>query len=159
VVDHPALSFFADERFQPLLTEVPVYEFLATRLVPGARALATLDDDGSNALLVERAYGPRPRVPVDHVDRPGLDATAAVPATLVPFVHELLRYARSAEAAPRNLPVGTALAAEVPAFPRSVALVRPDGSKKPIDGEPLALPGNRWKLPVVGGRDVESSGL
>jgi len=159
VVDHPALAFFADERFQPLLTEVPVYEFLATRLVPGAKALATLDDDASNALLVERAYD-RGRVFLwtTSID-PAWTRLPQSPATLVPFVHELLRYARTAESAPRNLGVGTALAAEVAAFPRAVALLRPDGTKRAIDGEPLALPGNRWRLPIVSGTDVESSGL
>ncbi len=157
--DHPALAFFADERFQPLFTEVPVFEFFATRLVPGAKALATLDDDGSNALLVERAYD-RGRVFLwtTSID-PAWTRLPQSPATLVPFVHELLRYARSSDAAPRNLGLGTPLTAEVAAFPRAISLVRPDGTKKPIDGEAQSLPGNRWKLPVVSGRDVESSGL
>jgi len=157
--DHPALAFFADERFQPLFTEVPVYEFFATRLMPGAKALATLDDDGSNALLVERSYD-RGRVFLwtTSID-PAWTRLPQSPATLVPFVHELLRYARSSDDAPRNLGLGTALAAEVRAFPRAMALVRPDGTRKTIDGESLALPGDRWKLPVVSGRDVESSGL
>ena len=157
--DHPALAFFADERFQPLFTEVPVFEFFATRLVPGAKALATLDDDGSNALLVERAYD-RGRVFLwtTSID-PAWTRLPQSPATLVPFVHELLRYARSSDAAPRNLGLGTPLAAEVAAFPRAISLVRPDGTKKPIDGEAQSLAGNRWKLPVVSGRDVESSGL
>ncbi|MCY2958643.1 MAG: BatA domain-containing protein [Planctomycetota bacterium] len=158
-VDHPALEFFADERFQPLLTEIPVYEFFATRLVPGAKALATLDDDASSALLIERAYD-RGRVFLwtSTID-PAWTRLPQSPATLVPFVHELLRYARSSEAAPRNVPVGTALAAEVAAFPRAVTLVRPDGTKRTIDGEPQGLAGNRWKLPIVTGRDVEASGL
>lgn len=158
-VEHPALSFFADERFQPLLTEVPVYEFQATRLVPGAKALATLDDEGSNALLVERPYD-RGRVYLwtTSID-PAWTRLPQSPATLVPLVHELLRHARSSDAAPRNVGIGTALAADVAAFPRSIALVRPDGTKRAIDGEAQALSGNRWKLPVVAGRDVEASGL
>lgn len=158
-VDHPALSFFADERFQPLFTEVPVYEFFATRPVPGAKALATLDDELSSALLVERAYD-RGRVLLwtTTID-PAWTRLPQSPATLVPLVHELLRHLRAGDEAPRNLAVGTPIAAEVAAFPRGIALARPDGTKKPVDGEPEALPGNRWKLPVVSGRDVEASGL
>jgi len=158
-LDHPALAFFADERFQPLLTEVPVHEFFATRLVPGAKSLAVLDDDGSNALLVERSYD-RGRVLLwtSSID-PAWTRMPQSPATLVPLVHELLRYARALDEEPRNLPVGAPLGAEVATFPRGMSVVRPDGSKKPLDGEAQSTPGNRWRLPSVPGRETEASGL
>lgn len=157
--EHPVLEFFADDRFQPLLTEVPIYEYFASRPVNGAKVLATLDDPGSNPLLIERAYD-RGRVFLwtTTID-PSWTRLPQSPATLVPFVHELLRYARSGADAPRNLSLGTALVAEVGTFPRGAALVRPDGSKRALDGEPTATSGNRWKLPPVSGRDVERSGL
>lgn len=157
--EHPVLEFFADDRFQPLLTEVPIYEYFASRPVAGAKVLATLDDPSSNPLLVERAYD-RGRVFLwtTTID-PSWTRLPQSPATLVPFVHELLRYARSGADAPRNLSLGTALVAEVGAFPRVASLVRPDGSKRALDGEPTATSGNRWKLPPVSGRDVERSGL
>ncbi len=157
--DHPALAFFADERFQPLLTEVPVYEYYASRPVPGAKVLATLDDDASNPLLVERAYDRGHVFLWTSTIDPSWTRLPQSPATLVPFVHELLRYARTGQDAPRNLPIGTALAAEVGTFPRGIQVVRPDGTKRAIDGEPESVRGNRWKLPVVTGRDVEASGL
>ncbi len=157
--EHPALSFFADERFQPLLTEVPVYEFLATRPVASAKVLATLDDDASSPLLVERAYDRgRTFLWTTSID-PAWTRLSESPATLVPLVHELLRYASSREGAPRNVSVGTPLVAEVATFPRAAAIVRPDGTRKPLDGEPESLPGNRWRLPSVPGRDVEAAGL
>jgi hypothetical protein len=157
--DHPALAFFADERFQPLFTEVPVHEYFATRLVPGARALATLDDEAASALLVERAYD-RGRVVLwtSSID-PAWTRLPQSPATLVPLVHELLRHVRASDGLPRNLPIGSALAAEVQAFPRGTLLVRPDGSRLALDGEAEPLAGNRWKLPVVPGRETHTSGL
>ncbi|MBL8860512.1 MAG: BatA domain-containing protein [Planctomycetes bacterium] len=159
VEDHPALVFFADPRFQPLLTEVPVYEFFTTRPVPGARALATLDDAASSALLVERAYDRGKVFLWTSTIDPAWTRLSQSPATLVPLVHELLRHARASEGTPRNLPVGTPIAAEVGTFPRGVTLVRPDGSRRALEGEPQAAAGGRWRLPLVQGRDVETSGL
>ena len=156
---HPALSFFADERFKPLLTEVPIYEFVGARPIAGARVLATIDDDASHPLLVERAYD-RGRVFLwtSTID-PAWTRLPESPATLVPLVHEWLRYAATSEEAPRNVAPGSPLAAEVAQFPRNVNLVRPDGSRRALDGDPQALNGGRWKLPVVPGKDTEKSGV
>jgi hypothetical protein len=156
---HPALSFFADERFKPLFTEIPVYEFFATRPIERAHVLATLDDDGSHPLLVERAYD-RGRVFLwtTSID-PAWTRLSESPATLVPLVHEWLRYAARAEEAPRNVGPGTPLAAEVAQFPRNLMLVRPDGSRRSLDGDAQALNGGRWKLPVVQGKDTEKTGI
>jgi hypothetical protein len=156
---HPALSFFADERFKPLLTEVPVYEFAAVRPIAGARVLATLDDDGAHPLLVERAYDRGKVFLWTSTIDPLWTRLPESPATLVPFVHELLRYAASQPEPSRNVTPGTPLAAESEQFPRNVVLVRPDGARRPLDGEAASLPGNRWRLPPVQSKDTEAAGV
>ncbi|MDZ4772494.1 MAG: BatA domain-containing protein [Planctomycetota bacterium] len=156
---HPALSFFADERFKPLLTEVPIYEFVAARPLDGARVLATIDDDGANPLLVERTYD-RGRVFLwtTTID-PAWTRLPESPATLVPLVHEWLHYAGSSEEPPRNVAPGTPLTTEVGHFPRNPTLVRPDGARRALDGDAKSSSNGRWTLPSVPGKDTEVAGL
>jgi hypothetical protein len=155
----PALAFFADERWKPLFTEVPIYEFFTVRLAPGARSLATLDDPGAHPLLVERPFD-RGRVLLwtTTID-PAWTRLPESPRTLVPLAHELLRYATRTSGPPRNLAPGEPLAAETASFPRALALSRPDGSRTPLDGVPVEQPGGRWRLPTVPGKDTEKAGL
>lgn len=155
----PALAFFGDERWKPLLTEVPIYEFFTTQPGPGSRTLASLDDPGSHALLLERSFD-RGRVLLwtTTID----DAWTRLPdspRTLIPLTHELLRYAARSNLPLRNLAPGEPLATEVANFPRNLVLSRPDGSRTPIDGVPQELPDGRWRLPVIPGKDTEKAGL
>lgn len=156
---NPALAFFADDRWKPLFTEVPIYEFVAVRPTPAAHVLATLDDDGSHPLLIERAYD-RGHVFLwtTSID-PAWTRLPESPRTLVPLVHELLRYATREAEAPRNVAPGTALSAEALAFPHGTQLALPDGSRRAIDGEPEPLANGRFRLPTVSGKDSERVGL
>lgn len=148
-VDHPSLAFFADERWRPLLTEVPIHSFLSARPLPDARVLARLDDDAASPLFVERAFD-RGRV---FLWLTSIDAdwarVAESPRTLVPFVHELVRYAGTPPAPERNVDVGQPFAAELASFPRVRAVLRPDGTRRPLEGEPEALAPGLWRLPPV----------
>jgi hypothetical protein len=158
-VDHPALRFFADEHFKPLFSEVPVYAFFTTKPGPSAQILATLDDDASNALLLERAYD-RGRVFLwTSSIGTSWNRVAESPATLVPLAHEWLRYASVREQASRNSTPGSPLLAETTTFPRDLSLVRPDGTRRALDGEIEVLPAERWKLPAVPGKDTEKIGI
>lgn len=164
---HPALEFFADERWRPLLTEVPVYEFLSSRPLPGpaaaeagdgeaevrpavARVLARLGDDDHSPLLIERDYD-RGKVFLwlTTIDRAWTRLPES-PATLIPLIHELVRYAARPEEPARNVPVGAPLQAEVDGFPRALTLVRPDGTTAALEGEaePVGA-GGSWRLPPV----------
>jgi hypothetical protein len=145
---HPALRFFADERWKPLLTEVPFYGFVATEPWEGARVLARFDDEAGSPLLLERDYD-RGRVLLwtSSIDR-GWNRVPESPGTFIPLVHELLRHAGRRPESPRNLGVGASLTAEVTSFPRSPSLVRPDGTRTPLDGEPEALSEGLWRLPA-----------
>ena len=153
---HPVLAFFADETWKPLLTEVPIYDFLASRPLEGARVLARMDDEARNPLLIERAYD-RGKVLLwlTSID-PEWARVAESPRTLVPLVHELVRYAGTPAEPPRNLSVHGELSAEVASFPRNLTLVRPDGSRRPVSGEPEPL-GQRFRLPPVA--DTGRAGL
>jgi hypothetical protein len=148
-VDHPAFAFFADERWQPLLTEVPIYEFATTRPIEGARVLAKLDDDASSALLIERAYD-RGKV---FLWTTSIDAEwTRLPEsarTLVPLVHEWVRYASRPALPPRNLGVGATLIAEFASFPRSPVLVLPDGSRRVIQ-DAAAAGAATWRVAAAG---------
>lgn len=156
---NPALAFFADDRWKPLFTEVPIYEFVAVRPTSAARVLATLDDDGSHPLLVERDYD-RGHVFLwtTSID-PAWTRLPESPRTLVPLVHELLRYATRQTQPPRNVSPGTTLSAEALAFPHNAQLVQPDGTRRSLDGEPQPLATGRYRLPTVPGKDSERVGL
>lgn len=149
--DHPALAFFADERFQPLLSEVPVYAFTAVTPLANARVLAELDDAGRRPLLVERAYD-KGRVYLWTTSIDGAwTRLPESPATLIPLVHEWLRDAATEPAPPRNVPPGAQLAASARVFPRNLVLVRPDDTRRGIDSPAVqdASHAGRWRLPVV----------
>jgi len=158
--EHPVLSFFADERWKALLTEVPVYEFIATRPLPDAQVLASFDDLAHAPALVERSYD-RGRVLLwTTTISPRWSRLAESPRTLVPLVHELVRHAARREFAPRNVAPGEPLTAEVTQFPRSLELARPDGTRRPLDGAAQDLgEGRRWRLPAVPGKETERAGL
>lgn len=144
---HPVLAFFADERWKPLFAEVPIYGFVAVEPSPGSRVLARLDDDGASPLLLERDYDHgRVLLWTSTLDREW-NRIPESPGTLIPLVHELLRHAGSRTEAPRNGGIGTPLAAEVTSFPRNPVLVRPDGTRAPLDGEPEPLAQGLWRLP------------
>lgn len=154
---HPALVFFADDRWKPLFTEVPIYEFLAAAPLEGSRVLASLDDDGNHPLLIERDYD-RGRVLLwtTTVDRAWTRLPDS-PRTLVPLMHDLLRYAGRPDVAPRNTKLGLAMHLEVPQFPRQLSLVKPDGSTRSLDGDPEELPSGKWLLPAT--QPVDQVGL
>jgi hypothetical protein len=154
---HPVLSFFADERWKPLLTEMPFFEFAGTRPLADARVLARFDDSDESALLIERSYD-RGRVFLftSTID----DAWTFLPRfprTLVPLVHEWLRYAGRPEEPRRNVAVGHALEALVEKIPSKLTLTLPDGSRRTLPGE--AQPGGQgiWRLPAV--TDTQRAGL
>lgn len=157
--EHPALRFFADERFRLLLTEAPISGFIAARALERSSVLAALDDANASPLLIERTYD-RGRVVLltSSID----DSWTRIPrspATLIPLTHELLRYGARASPPRRNLGVGEALEIEVSGvFPRNLRLSKPGGAERALLGEPQSLEGGRWKLPAIGAEDTDRVG-
>ncbi len=150
--EHPALRFFADPRWQPLLTEVPIYELFAVEPLPDARVLAAVEGTGE-PLLIERRYGEgRVLLWTSSLDNAWTRLPES-PGTLIPLLHELLRHGSRRPSPPRNLALGQPLVAELAEFPKEPRLARPDGSRRPILGEPAERGGGRWELPAVEGLD------
>lgn len=147
--DHPALRFFADERWKPYFTEIPIYAFVASEPNDGSRVLATLDDPDEYPLLLEREYGNgRVVLWTTSIDR-GWNRFPESPSTFVPLLHELLRYAGRGRVPNHNVAIGESPVLEVEAFPRHPFLVRPDGSRTPLDGEPLQISESLFRLPPL----------
>jgi len=149
---HPALSFFADERFRRLLVEVPIFEYFACLPLPDARVLAELDDGGA-PLLVERDFGRGKVYLLTTTIDPAWTRLPESPKTLVPLAHEWMRHAARATTAPRNVELGEPLVFETAAFPREPIVVLPDGRRRPIDAAPVALDGGRWSLVAASAAD------
>jgi len=155
--EHPALKFFADERWRQFLTELPIYEFVATEPLPSTRVLARLDDQEKSPLLLERTYE-RGRVFLWTTSIDGdWNVLPQSPTTLIPLAHELLRYGGTGIVPPRSVPVGGVLELELESFPRDPTLVRPDGSRAPLDVEPKEIVQGLWRLAPVG--PLERAGL
>lgn len=156
---HPALAFFDDDLWKPLLTEVPIFQFFPTRPLESARVLASLDDRAASPILIERAYDAgRVFLWTTSID-PAWTRLPESPRTLVPLAHELVRYAGSRRSPERNVPPGAVVTLLTESFPRSPELVRPDGSRRPLEDEPVELPDGHWHLADLRGPDTERVGL
>ncbi len=156
---HPALALFAEERWRSLLTEAPVWEFVATKPHENAKALATLDDPAQSALLLQRDYD-RGSV---YLWTSSIDESwTALPSWgpfIVPFVYDLVRFAGTPPAPVGTLAPGDRFSAEVREFPRRVELVRPDEVRQTLDAPPEKVGHDRWLLPAVEGLDTARVGL
>jgi len=133
---------------------------IGTVPLPRARVLAQLDDPAKSALLIERAYAHgRVMLWTTTIDNAWTRIPDS-PATLVPLVHELLRYGARAEPPRRNLSPGEPFEAEVAGsiIPRGLALVSPDGTRRALEGDVLPVVGGRWALPGIPGKDTERIG-
>ncbi|MEM9380793.1 MAG: BatA domain-containing protein [Planctomycetota bacterium] len=156
---HPALEFFADERWRPLLTEVPFYDFVAVAPAPTARVLASFDDTARSPFLVERPYGDgRVVLWTSSIDK-AWNRVPDSPGTFVPLVLELLRAVGTRVAEVRNLGVGTPVELVVDTFPRNATLVLPAGGQRPIEGDPVERADRRWTLPLIDGAWMERVGV
>jgi hypothetical protein len=157
--EHPALAFFAEDRWKPLLTEIPIYEAIASRPHDGARVLARLDDGLATPLLVERAYDRGSVVLWTTTIDPAWTRLPESPRTLVPLVHDLVRHLARDAGPPRNVVPGAMLVTEVEGFPRSSTLIRPDATRRPLEGEAEEVAPGRYRLPTVSGRETEMVGV
>ena len=156
---HPSLGFFAEERWRPLWTEVPHYDFVSLTPLEDAKVLARLDDIGRSPLLIERALDRGRVLLLATTIAPRWNRIAESPRTLIPFVHELVRHAGQRERAPAPIRPGEAFTARTDSFPRAPLLLNPDGSRRALAGNPLELGGGAWLLPEVPGSATTRAGL
>ena len=143
VPDHPALAFFADERFEVFFNEVPFFEFFGSTPREGSRVLSTLDDQGpgrpGSPLFVERSYGDGRSVLWTSTIDSAWNLFAESPASLIPLTHEIVFGAARPIGPSRNLAVGETLSADFDFFPESPTMIRPDGSSTGITSEAVAM--------------------
>lgn len=156
---HPSLTFYADESYQRLLTQVPIYEFLLARPSPGTQVLASLDDDGQSPLLLERSFAEGKSLLWTTSINPDWTPFPGLGKTFVPFVLELVRYAGAATVQLRDYPPGSSYQLEVNDFPRLPELIRPDDTRRALDGDPEDTAAGTWLLPALDPTDTRRSGL
>jgi hypothetical protein len=157
--DHPALAFFSEERWRPLWTEVPHYDFVTLTPLEDAKVLARLDDLNRSPILIERTIDRGRVLLLATTIAPHWNRIAESPRTLIPFVHELVRYAGLRERAPAPIRPGEAFSARTESFPRAPELLNPDGSRRALSGAPVELGGGAWRLPEVPGIETTRAGL
>jgi len=157
--EHPALAFFAEERWRPLLTEVPVYEFVAARAREGATVLAKLDDVSGSPLLAVRPYGAGRTAFWASTLSKRWNLVPQSPGTFVPLVHELVQHLGRRPAAERTVAPGTPVRLISDTFLRGPELVRPDGQTRALAGDAVEREDGRWGLPEVPPSDTERAGI
>ena len=156
---HPCVDFFAEDRFRPLLSEVPVHAFVQSRPLEMTRVYARLDDEDTSPLMMERSYD-KGRVVMwtTSIDR-AWSRIPDSPRTFLPLMHLLLAHVGQQGADQRNLPPQAQAHLLVEGFPREAELVRPDGSRRSIDGEAERSRGDLWALPTIPSEDTAQVGL
>ncbi len=155
---HPALTLFADPRWQPLLTEVPHRVF--RRLVPGTEPGLTpvlgfvrgagedSDQELGPALLSWRHEGAACAV-LAAPPLPAWNRMTSVPGGTLPF---LLDLALSLAPQPRHervVGVGRPLAVELPSAPTDLRLTDPRGGVGRPQQEARLLGGGRAMQPLL----------
>jgi len=157
--EHPALTFFADDLWRPLLTEVPIHSFVSCRPLEVARTAATLDDEAASPLFVQREYD-RGQVVLytSTLDR-DWSRIADSGRTFLPLIHGWMRALGSGRLRVRNVAPGDPLTLETSSFPRGAEIVFPDGARRQLEGEALALSSGRWRLPDVPSDETRRRGV
>lgn len=150
---HPALSFFADDRWRPLLTELPIFAFALAHPSAGARVLALADDAARSPLLIERDFDRGCVLLWTSGLDPSWSRLTDSPRTLIPLVHELVRYATRSRAPERNVGIGEPLVAELGSFARSLAWEQPSGARLPAEEQPEPIGPARWRVTRARGAD------
>jgi len=156
---HPILAFFEEERWRPLWTEVPHYDFIRLSPLEDVKVLARLDDASRSPLLIERSLDRGRVIVLATTIAPHWNRISESPRTLVPLAHELVRYAGMREDAHPPIYPGEVFRTMMESFPRSPELVSPDGNRRLLTGAPEELGGGVWLLPEVPGSETTRAGL
>lgn len=160
--EHPALTFFADPRWQPLLTEVPFERFrvlqwdTADEELPGFQVPLQFvtptgeerDVDQGAALLEWKREGGRVAV-LAAAPNPLWNGMTAVPGGTLPFLLDLVTYLAPKPGHDLEVEVGSPLAVELPRAPTEVTLTDPSGRASYPASAAVELPGGRALQPLV----------
>ncbi len=144
---HPALRFFLEPRWRPLLTEVPFRTWRPLRVAEGAEARSLLAftrgeafaDEG--AALVEERAGPGTVAWLAAAPCSTWNRMEEVPSGTLALLYDLVFRLAPAPGFPPAVEVGQALAVTLPAAPTEVILRDPAGARFPTPPALSAAPG------------------
>jgi hypothetical protein len=152
---HPALRFFADPRWQPLLTEVPFREWRPLRVADGADARVALlfSRDGSlageGAALVEERSGPGRVAWLAAAPCASWNRMEEVPGGTLALLYDLAFHLAPASGLAVELTVGQPLAVLLPAPAAGITLRDPDGARFPVTPELRAEEGGARSVALL----------
>ena len=157
--DHPLLREFEEAIYRDVLQAIPVWRWLgssADSLHQDAAVVLRVTDAERSPLLVARPFGEGKAVfltsPLASEFKADRWNRLDDPMVAFPLLHGLVKWLALPANDPFHVPVGGELVCSLPARPEDVEVQRPerDGRPRaPLAEEPVALPGNRFRLPSL----------
>ena len=157
--DHPLLREFEEAIYRDVLQAIPVWRWLgssADSLHQDAAVVLRVTDAERSPLLVARSFGEGKAVfltsPLASEFKADRWNRLDDPMVAFPLLHGLVKWLSLPANDPFHVPVGGELVCSLPARPEDVEVQRPerDGRPRaPLAEEPVALPGNRFRLPSL----------
>ena len=154
--DDPALRFFTDPRWQPLLTEVPFHGYRPLQLdpaaaMPAAASLAFLDPQthSSAAALVQWTQGVARLAVLSAAPHARWNRMEEVPGGTLPLLYDLLFSLAPDPGYPVSVAVGEALRVHLPHPPTKLELMNPDGLRRSGDLESEVLVDGRHRVELL----------
>lgn len=157
--DHPLLREFEEAIYRDVLQAIPVWRWLgssADSLHADAAVVLRVTDAERSPLLVARPFGEGKAVfltsPLASEFKADRWNRLDDPMVAFPLLHGLVKWLALPANDPFHVPVGGELVCSLPARPEDVEVQRPerDGRPRaPLAEEPVALPGNRFRLPSL----------
>lgn len=134
---HPAVRFFAEPRWQPLLTEVPFREWRPLRVLDPERARAVLGFSregagGEGAALVEESAGPGRVAWLAAAPCSSWNRMEEVAGGTLALLYDLAFHLAPPSGLAGALEIGEPLVALLPSPPAEIVLRDPDGARFPI---------------------------
>jgi len=157
--DHPLLREFEEAIYRDVLQAIPVWRWRgssADSLHQDAAVVLRVTDAERSPLLVARPFGEGKAVfltsPIASEFKADRWNRLDDPMVAFPLLHGLVKWLALPANDPFHVPVGGELVCSLPARPEDVEVQRPerDGRPRaPVAAEPVALPGNRFRLPAL----------
>lgn len=161
---HPALRFFLEPRWRPLLTEIPFREWRPLRLQEGgvARVILAFTRDetlaDAGAALIEERAGPGVVAWLAAAPHSTWNRMEEVASGTLALLYDLIFHLAPATGFPPAVEIGQPLEILLPAAPLEVLLRDPEGTRYPAQVTWSSLPGERTSR-VVLNPAVSSAGI
>jgi hypothetical protein len=154
---HPALRFFTDQRWQPLLTEVPHYSYRPIAVAPRApapaeialRFLGASESVDSGAALVSWDSGFGQVALLAAAPHGTWNRMEEVPGGTLPLLYDLLFSLAPQPGYPTSFEIGASLAVTVDFPPTETELLNPDGIRRTNVAKATILSEGRHHLELM----------